>query len=59
MAKIGWNKTKVHYSTDKHQSLRTTIPIAFANIVGLKKGDVLRWDIYEENNAKYLIAKVV
>ena len=59
MPKIGWNKTKVNYSTDKHHSLRTTVPIAFANLIGLEKGDILKWNFREGDNVKYLTVEVV
>ena len=57
MSKMGWNKTAVHYSTKKHESVRTTIPIAFANILGINKGDVLKWDYCQDG--KYLTVKIV
>ena len=38
---------KVVQSNDKYSSLRVTIPVDIARKMGIKKGDVLLWEIKE------------
>lgn len=45
----------IHSATSKGNSLRTTIPAFIVGQFGLKKGDIFRWQIIEnESGKKYL-----
>jgi len=57
MPKLGANMTAVHYSTNTNNSVRTTIPIGLADILGLKKGDRLKWGIKKDGKDICLIVK--
>ena len=59
MPKLGTNMTSVHFSTNTHRSLRTTVPIGLADVLKLKKGDILKWDIKIDGKNIYLVAKKV
>ena len=47
-------KTKVNLNTSRSQSLRTTIPIALAEILELKQGDSIKWSL-ENRDGKYVL----
>jgi len=47
-------KTKINLNAPGSPSLRTTIPIALAEILELKQGDSLKWSL-EEREGKYVL----
>jgi len=47
-------KTKINLNAPGSPSLRTTIPIAFAEILGLKQGDSIKWSL-EKREEKYVL----
>jgi len=47
-------KTKINLNAPGSQSLRTTIPIALAEILELKKGDFIKWSL-EQREGKYVL----
>ena len=48
------DETILHAATSSGTSLRTTVPAFAISQLGLKKGDVLRWEIDKEENELYL-----
>jgi len=47
-------KTKINLNVPGSRSLRTTIPIALAEILGLKHGDTVKWSL-ETREKKYVL----
>ena len=48
------DETVLHAATSTGTSLRTTVPAFAISQLGLKKGDILRWEIDKEGNDLYL-----
>jgi len=48
------DETILHAATSTGTSLRTTVPAFAISQLGLKKGDILRWEIDKEGNELYL-----
>ena len=53
------NETVLHAATSTGSSLRTTVPAFAISQLGLKKGDVLRWEIDKEDNNLYLKLRAI
>jgi len=47
-------KTKVNLNASRSSSLRTTIPIGFAEILELKRGDSIKWSL-ENREGKWIL----
>jgi hypothetical protein len=48
------DETVLHAATSSGTSLRTTVPAFAISQLGLKKGDILRWEIDKEGDEIYL-----
>ena len=48
------DETILHAATSSGTSLRTTVPAFAISQLGLKKGDILRWEIDKEDGELYL-----
>ena len=48
------DETVLHAATSTGTSLRTTVPAFAISQLGLKKGDILRWEIDKEGNEPFL-----
>ena len=48
------DETVLHSATSTGTSLRTTVPAFAISQLGLKKGDILRWQIDKEGDNLYL-----
>jgi len=53
------DETVLHAATSTGASLRTTVPAFAISQLGLKKGDVLRWEIDKEGDMLFLKLKHV
>ena len=51
------DETILHSATSSGTSLRTTVPAFAISQLGLKKGDILRWEIDKEGNDLFLKIK--
>ncbi len=48
------DETVLHAATSTGTSLRTTVPAFAISQLGLKKGDILRWEIDKDGSEMYL-----
>ena len=48
------DETVLHAATSTGTSLRTTVPAFAISQLGLKKGDVLRWEIDKDEDGLFL-----
>ena len=48
------DETVIHAATSNGTSLRTTVPAFAISQLGLKKGDVLRWEIDKDEDGLFL-----
>jgi bifunctional DNA-binding transcriptional regulator/antitoxin component of YhaV-PrlF toxin-antitoxin module len=48
------DETVLHAATSAGTSLRTTVPAFAISQLGLKKGDILRWEIDKEGDDLFL-----
>jgi len=53
------DETVLHAATSTGTSLRTTVPAFAISQLGLKKGDILRWEIDKEGDELYLKLKPI
>ena len=51
------DETVLHAATSTGTSLRTTVPAFAISQLGLKKGDVLRWEIDKDDDGIFLKIK--
>jgi len=51
------DETVLHAATSSGTSLRTTVPAFAISQLGLKKGDILRWEIDKDKDILYLKIK--
>ena len=53
------DETILHAATSSGTSLRTTVPAFAISQLGLKKGDMLRWEIDKEGGTLYLKLRAI
>lgn len=53
------DETVLHAATSSGTSLRTTVPAFAISQLGLKKGDILRWEIDKEGDTLFLKLRAI